>query len=114
MTAGRYGHPGPGKLQKQRADRPGGTARLVACPVPILGWCEKVAGTAGGPFELRMIEDLSQGPVLAHRVVAREAQPRTWTHHPGQLVECVWLHESPLRVPALGPGVREQEERAAD
>ena len=114
MTAWRCGHPGPGELEEQEAGRSGGATGLIACPVPILGWCEEVPGTAGGPLKLRMIEELPQGPVLADRVVAREPQPRAWTHHPGQLVERVWLHESPLRVPALGPGVREQEEHAAD
>ena len=110
MTAWRRGHSGPGELQIQRAGRSGRAARLVTCPMPVVRRFEEVCRAAGGPFELGVVQELPQDPVLADGVVARESEQRAGLHDPRELVERVRLHETPLRMPALGPGVREQED----
>lgn len=61
-----------------------------------------------------MIEQQTQRPLLANRMIAREAETSAGLHYACKLIKRVGLHEAALRMPPLGPGVWKQQEHLSD
>src|SRR5690554_86373 len=84
--------------------------RLIAGLRPTFRSFSPIRRPAGKPFEIRMLQQMTQHPGKIAGIIAGQPEFRPALHHPGEFIEGLLLEKAALVVPRFRPRIWKKQE----